>query len=282
MLGLPACSSFFGTSGTPTPSRPTPTPAPPTATPPPLAAIVNNEFITQAEFEAELDRYRSAQQALGRAVSDGEAGQTVLEDLVAQVLLSQAARAEGFDLTEGMLRAREEALAAQIGGEAALSQWKSDHHYTDESFHLALKRAVEAAWMRDKIIADVPETAEQVHIRQILTYNQETADRVLQQLNSGADFDELALLYDPNTRGELGWVPRGYLLDAGVEEAAFSLEVGAYSEVIQTPAGFHILTVLERDPRHPLSPDALLTMQEQALQAWLQNRREQSDIDRIP
>jgi peptidyl-prolyl cis-trans isomerase C len=273
---------LFGTPGTPTPVQPTLTTAPPTATPPPLAATVNGEYITLAEFEAELERYQSARQALGRTISDEAARETVLEDLIAQVLLAQGARQAEFELTESALESRVEALAAQIGGPEALSRWLSDHHYTDESFRLALKRAAEAAWMRDKIIADVPLTAEQVHIRQILTYNQETADNVLAQLNGGADFNELAALYDPNTRGELGWVPRGYLLDMQIEEAAFSLEVGAYSEVIVTPAGFHILTVLDRDPQHPLSPDALLRMQELALQEWLARSRAHSDIDLSP
>ena len=41
----------------------------------------------------------------------------------------------------------------------------------------------------------------------------------LMQLNGGADFDELALRADPLTRGDLGWVPRGYLLEPGIEEA---------------------------------------------------------------
>jgi hypothetical protein len=31
---------------------------------------------------------------------------------------------------------------------------------------------------------------------------------------------------DPLTRGDLGWVPRGYLLDEKIEEAAFGLQVG--------------------------------------------------------
>jgi len=283
-LSLTACASFFGTSGTPTPSEPTPTPVPPTPTPPPLAATVNGEHITEAEYEAELQRYRSAQQELGRTVSDQEARLIVLEDLIAQVLLAQGAQEAGFDLTESALQSRVEALAAQVGGDAALSGWISDHGYTDESFRLALKRSVKAAWMRDKIVADVPLAAEQVHIQQILSYNEEDALQVLEQLDGGADFDELAgsPFYDPTTRGELGWVPRAYLLDENIEEAAFSLEVGAYSSVIETPAGFHIIKVLERDPEHPLSPDALLTLQEKAVRDWLLQQREQSDIDLTP
>jgi parvulin-like peptidyl-prolyl isomerase len=110
-----------------------------------------------------------------------------------------------------------------------------------------------------------------------LTYNLDDARAAFEQLKAGADFDELAALYDPPTRGELGWIPRGYLLDPEADEVVFALETGAYSDVIETDAGFHIFKVIERGVQ-PLSPDALLTMQEQALRDWLTERRAQSEV----
>lgn len=277
-IGLSACSSpLMGATSTPTVSVPTSSPVPPTATPPPSAAVVNGEYITLVEFEAELGRYQAAQAALGLTITDEEARQAVLDELIAQVLLAQAARREGFTLTEADLQSRLDGLASQSGGVETLVKWESDHGYTDESFRAALKRSAEAAWMRDKIIANVPASADQVHIQQILTYNDADARQVLEQLKGGADFAKLAALYDPVTRGELGWVPRGYLLDVAVEEAAFSLAVGAYSEVIATPAGFHIVMVLEH-AEHPLSPDARLTLQGLALTDWVRLQREQGEI----
>ncbi|MFZ5821169.1 MAG: peptidylprolyl isomerase, partial [Chloroflexota bacterium] len=143
-------------------------------------------------------------------------------------------------------------------------------------------RAAEAAWMRDKIIAAVPPTAEQVHAQQILLYNDEAAREAAGQLAAGADFAELAALYDPNTRGELGWFPRGYLLEPKLEEAAFGLQAGQYSDVITSEVGFHILFVVERDPQRPLSPDAYLVTQEKALQTWLEQERAEASITLAP
>jgi parvulin-like peptidyl-prolyl isomerase len=235
-----------------------------------------------AEFEAELQRFQSAQAELQRTVSADSAREQVLEDLIAQTLLAQGARAGGFELSEAELQSRQQALAAQSGGVEALSAWKDAHGYSDESFRTALRRAVEAAWMRDRIIADVPLAVEQVHIQQILTYNEATANAVLAQLDNGTAFDDLAPIYDPITRGELGWVPRGYLLQPGLEDAAFALAVGEYSQVIATGAGFHILRLLERDPQRPLSPDARLALQELALQDWLEQERRSSEIELMP
>ncbi len=272
VLGLSACASF-APANTPTPELPTFTPVPPSATPPPSVAIVNGEYITSAEFEAEVGRYKAAQTALGLSFTDDDANKAVLEDLIAQFLLAQSAREANFTLTDAELQSRIDAL----GGADTLGAWLSAHGYDDESFRIALKRAAEAAWMRDKIIADTPTVVEQIHLRQILTYNEADANYALQQLQGGTEFDTLAALYDPITLGELGWVPRGYLLDPRADEAVFGLQAGSTSGIIQTDAGFHIFKALERSD-HPLTPDALLTVQEQALQDWVSQQRASSEI----
>jgi len=247
-----------------------------------MALTVNGEGIRLVEFDEEVARYITAQQALEKTVSSADATSAVIDDLVVQLLLAQAARADGFTLDDTTLQARIDSLAAQVGGTDALSKWKSDHEYTEQTFRSALKRAAEAAWMRDKIVMAVPSTAEQVHIQQILLYNEATAQSFLTQLNGGADFDELALEADSFTRGDLGWVPRGYLLNEKIEEAAFGLTVGGHSEVIPTDVGFHIIRILARDPEHPLSPDAYLTLQELALNKWIEEQRQQAAIVLAP
>jgi len=235
--------------------------------------MVNGEYITVAEFEAELERYKAAQTALALPFTEEDASKIVLEDLIAQMLLAQAAAQENFTLSEADLQLRMDAL----GGADSLKQWQVAHGYDDASFRVALKRSIAAAWMRDKIIAAIPTSNEQIHLRQILTYNEADAQSVLQELNAGSDFDELAALYDPVTRGELGWVPQGYLLDAHADEAVFMLQAGQVSGIVQTQAGFHIFKAVERG-EHALPPDALLTMQELALQQWLADQRAASQI----
>ncbi len=281
-LCLSACGSIIGTKPAPPPLEPTASPILPTATAQAMAATVNGEGITVADYTAELARYKSAQQTLNKNVSDADASKTVLEDLIAQVLLEQGAKAAGYEISDSALQSRMDALAAQLGATDKLSQWESDHGYTDLSFRVDLERSIDAAWMRDKIINAAPTTADQVHVQQILLYNANDAQSVLQQLQGGADFNTLAAQYDPNARGDLGWFPKGYLLDPNVEQAAFSLQVGQISSVIQTDVGYDIIKVLERDPQHPLSPDAYLAMQDQALKNWVAQQRAQANIVLAP
>lgn len=277
-LGLTACGTLFGPTIAPTLISPSLTPAPPTQTPVPMAAIVNNEGITVAEYQAELDRYQATQTALGNGVTPEEASQLVINDLVDQMLLAQGARAAGFEVNDAMLQHRLDALTEKAGGVDALVAWQSAHGYTSETFRETLRRAIAAAWMRDQVIAEVPMTIAQVHVQQILLYNEDKARKVMEQIQSGAEFEALASMYDPLTRGDLGWFPKGYLLESKIEDVAFSLQPGEISDVIVTDVGYHIIKVLVSDPQHLLSPDARLTLQNLALKDWLRQKRQQSTI----
>jgi len=190
-------------------------------------------------------------------------------------LLAQAAVESGFLVDEAMVQSRIEQL--DIGGDA-LQTWLDAHGYTDSSFRNALARSIAAAWMRDQVVSQVPKTTEQVHARQILLYNSEEADDVLNQLEAGADFETLADQYDPLLGGDLGWFPRGYLTVPELDDVVFNLSPGEYSSIIETMLGFHIVQVIEQGSAHPLNPNAYRVVQTQALEQWLLDRRAQSDI----
>src|SRR6266540_2782914 len=114
-LGLSACASSFPPEPSSTPQA-TSTPEPPTATPEPMTLTVNGDGVTLVDFNAEVQRYLTSQQALGKTVSTEEATATVKDDLTAQLLLAEAARTNGFTLDDTALQNRIAALAGQVGG----------------------------------------------------------------------------------------------------------------------------------------------------------------------
>jgi peptidyl-prolyl cis-trans isomerase C len=225
-----------------------------------------------AEYQAELARFRAAS-GTGMATYGEE---KVLEDMIDQLLMAQAAYEAGFVVDEQLVQKRIDQLNV---GEGALTEWLAAHGYTEATFREALARAIAAAWLRDQVAGQVPETADQVHARQILRYTAEEANEVYAELESGVDFETLAAEYAPLTQGDLGWFPRGYLSEPALSEAAFSLEPGAYSSVIETRLGYHILQVLDRETQRPLTFDARQVLQLQALNEWLQEFRDQSEIN---
>lgn len=257
---------------------PTDTPIPPTPTPISLAATVNGDPITLEAFEREKANLEAALAEFGGDLTEDEIRQRVMDALVEELLLAQGAAEAGFLVTEEAVQARLDALALEAGGSDALAAWQEAHGYTARSFREALARAIAAAWMRDQILSSVPETAEQVRVRQILLYNSEEAQQVLAQLRAGTDFGELARAYDPQGLGELGWVSRGGLVESELEPVVFSLEPGEISDVTETRLGYHILQVMEREAERPLDTQTRQILQAQALEDWLSARREASEV----
>jgi peptidyl-prolyl cis-trans isomerase C len=252
-------------------------PATPTPTLIPLAAVVNGEELTLAEYEAELTRYQSALDDDGAQIEQDDE-MRVLEDLINQILLAQGAVQMGYGVEEEAIQTRLSELISAAGGESQFNTWLQENEYTRESFRKALERSMLGAWMRDQILAEIPELAEQVHVRQIILYNADQANQVFAELESGREFATLIAIYEPVTQGDLGWFPRGFLPHTEIEEAAFNLQPGEYSQVIETSVGFHIIQVLERDQDRPLSPEARLVWKEKGLQEWMALQHEASDI----
>ncbi|WP_322793068.1 peptidylprolyl isomerase [Bellilinea sp.] len=261
------------------PARPTHIPTV-TATPEPLALIVNGEGIPRREFEASLLQLQQADQELGIQRSEEERIRLVVNDLIEQTLLAQAARASGFAVDDAQLENRIQQLIAETGDQQVFQDWMNQNGYEDLMvFRFALRRAMEAARQRDQLAASLPAQVEQVKARQIVVRLRSTADSLYRQLQAGADFATLAFQYDPLTGGDLGWFPRGFLTIPAVEEAAFSLQPGEYSNVIESTLGYHIIQVEERDESYPLSSEARLTLQEKLIQEWLNQQRAAAQIE---
>ncbi|MFN2599453.1 MAG: peptidylprolyl isomerase, partial [Pyrinomonadaceae bacterium] len=76
------------------------------------------------------------------------------------------------------------------------------------------------------------------------------AEDVLKRARAGEDFGALAKEYSGDTAnkdkgGDLGWFKRGAMVKS-FEDAAFALQPGQISDVVESPFGFHIIKMQER------------------------------------
>ncbi len=106
-------------------------------------------------------------------------------------------------------------------------------------------------------IGTIPEKVTIFHIFQNPKANEklkkkfyDKAAALLDSIKSGRDFSELAIKYsdDPGSAaqgGDLGFVKKGVFYPE-FEEAAFKLNVGEISGVVESPVGFHIIQMLEK------------------------------------
>ena len=167
-------------------TNPTAAPVQPTQTPEEaLAARVNGQPILLVDFERERER-----RALGLTVEPATAAAfdaAVLQTMIDQALIEQAAEREGIAVTDEEVEAElaiQRDIAAQNG--QSLEEILAAQMYTVDEYREALRDMLLAQKVSE-VVAPVSPMAEQVHSRHILVADEATARMLLDQLNQGAD-----------------------------------------------------------------------------------------------
>jgi len=150
-----------------------------------------------------------------------------------------------------------------------------------------LRTALERSLLQDKVQAaigqeQVPDTQEQIHAQQIQVASADLANDLRTQLQNGADFALLAQQKSTDTAtrdkgGDMGWFGHGTQTQA-IENAAFALQPGQLSDLIQDTNGYRIIQVLERDPARPVPADQLATQRQKAFSDWLSAQRSSQSV----
>jgi len=123
---------------------------------------------------------------------------------------------------------------------------------------------------------------------------EEEAKEILAQLQSGADFAELAKEHSTDTAskekgGDLDYFTRGEMT-AEFEKAAFSLPVGQISDVVKTDYGYHIIKVTDKQPaKEATLEESREKVREQLfnekisarMSKWLTEAKEKADIKKF-
>ena len=274
----------------PPPVAATSTPVPPTPTPTePLAAQVNGQPITLADFDRELARFAAVQPPQAALAADASA--RVLDALIERELILQAAAAEGVVVSDEAVAQRLADLKATYATPAEFDAWLQSVGYTEEEFRAALAAELVTGEMAARLAAGVPDTAEQVRARYIQLDDATLAQQVLDRARAGDDFAFLAQQNSVDRvtaeiGGDLGFFAPGSLLVPEVEAAAFALQPEAISDLIAVTdaAGkttYYIVQMTEREADRPLSMDAYQAALQAAFDAWLADLHAAATIERL-
>jgi len=197
-----------------------------------ILATIDSEKITMEEFTKELDKIPMNMKML---VATQSGKKNYLDRLIVKKLLLREAKKEKIE-NEKEFQDRLTDIKDQLLLESLLKKKiTADLKATDEDLKKYYNTHREQ-FRRPK----------EINTRHILLKNEEDAKQMLEKLQKGEDFIELAKAYsiDPNaktTGGELGYYPKGSLVPE-YEEAAFKLaKVGQISGIVKTKFGFHII-----------------------------------------
>lgn len=102
---------------------------------------------------------------------------------------------------------------------------------------------------------------EEVHARHILVATEDEAKAIKAELDGGKDFAQLAQekSTDPSAKqngGDLGFFAKGMMVKP-FEDAAFTMEVGAISNPVQSDFGWHVIKLEEKRTSQPPSMEQI-------------------------
>lgn len=288
------------------------------------AAIVNGSGIHLDELEEELTLISGQMAAQGQPVTEAQKDdfrRRVLDSMISRMLLLEEAESEGIEVSDEeldsqMTRIRgqfqsdeeyEDALAAQNLTPERLRKDLKDNLIIQE----LLKKEVEdkvtvtddeaiAYYDNNTVQFKQPEQVKASHI--IVTLEEGAGEEekaearakiedILSRLEGGKDFAELAeeVSEGPSASrgGDLGYFGRGQMVKS-FEDAAFALESGELSGIVETQFGYHIIKVTDRkesstigyeEVKNQIKDFLIQQKQSEAFDTYLQNLKDNAEIE---
>ncbi len=136
-------------------------------------------------------------------------------------------------------------MESQLEGKIKVTEEDAKKHYSENQKEFETPDQVRAS----HILIDLKPTAANVDPNEAKAQAQAKAQNLLEQIKGGADFAELAKTHSscPSSAkgGDLGFFGRGDMVEP-FEKAAFSLEPGQISDVVETKFGYHIIKLTDR------------------------------------
>ncbi|MFW5843189.1 MAG: peptidylprolyl isomerase [Spirochaetota bacterium] len=292
-------------------------------------AEINGEAVLRSEFESAFERSRRQMAQQNPTATDTQLTDTQLNELRAQVLnnlidreiLFQESITEGFGISEQRIDLELESIRGQFATQEEYQQALDNLGVTEAELEVDIAKSLAIQGLLEEEVLGSLEVSEeeargfyeenaqlftqpdQVRARHILISTEglegdaaaearSRAEDLLEELGEGADFAELAQEHSEGPSapqgGDLGLFGRGQMV-APFEEAAFALEEGEISGIVETQFGFHIIQVTEKVAGGPvpfeevqgdINQFMLQQKQGEAVQEYVDALREEAEIVR--
>ncbi|MGR9045901.1 MAG: peptidylprolyl isomerase [Gammaproteobacteria bacterium] len=225
-------------------------------------AVVNGHYISKATL-----------QTLENEIAERSHGQSfpkekLIEELIRRELLVQDALHKQLDKSPEMQERFEQAKRSLLS-QAALQDFLKSNPVTDEELKAEYEKNVGG------------ENSLEFKARHILVKTEDEAKKLIEELNKGANFEELAKTHSTGPSGpqggDLGWFIASQMVTP-FSEAVIALENGKYTaDPVETQFGWHV--ILREDSR-PQTVPPLAAVKEQLL-PFLQRQKVQDMLEKL-
>ncbi|MGI6703926.1 MAG: SurA N-terminal domain-containing protein [Clostridia bacterium] len=284
-------------------------------------AEVNGYVITKEEFNRSFELYRTTYESqygtdIWNKDIDGKKFIDVVKEQVAEKLITdrlvlEDAEEEGIEVTDAEVDQEVKAIKDYFDDEKKYLDFLASQNLSEEEFTAQVRQDLVIGKYRQRVVEPVTVSEEDikkyydenpkefkndtVKASHILLDARDEAEEVLAKAKAGEDFGALAAKYSveqgaETTKGDLGEFGYGYMVEP-FEKAAFALEEGEISDIVETQFGFHIIKVYEKTVVEPIpfeeardDIEAMLTyyQQEEKYIEEVTKLREQADIKIYP
>jgi peptidyl-prolyl cis-trans isomerase C len=254
-------------------------------------ATVNGVEISQEDFDREIRRVQARLRSSARSPGASELGQIrkeVLDSLVARELLYQESQRKGIKVESKTVDQQFEAMKKRFPDEAEFKKALESMSYSEATLRSQLERDQAVMVLIDQQFTekltvsneevkayydnhkDSFKKPEQVKASHILIKAESQADEsrktgarkklemIQGKLQKGEDFGTLAKEYSEGPSnvkgGDLGYFSRGQMVKP-FEDAAFALQPGEVSGIVETRFGYHLIKVTDKTPETTLGFD---------------------------
>ena len=256
-------------------------------------ALVNGVAISQELFNIAMTPYQEQIDALGEGSITPErlteVKTMVLENLISAELLYQESQKEKIKVQENEINDVFNEQKAQFASEDKFNERLKHYNFSESTFKdqirigLTIQRFIDNKFAQAVNISDEevkkyydenpsyfqePEKARASHIMIMVDSDADQArkdaakkqlEEVLKRLKAGEDFAALAKevsqdTYSKDNGGDLDYFYRGQMVQA-FEDAAFALNPGEISNVVETEYGYHIIKLTDKKDAKTITLD---------------------------
>ncbi len=252
-----------------------------------VKAKVNDKVITQKEYDEHLAVYKKmAESQYGEGAWDKEIseGQTIgsyyestlLDQLISDLLLVDAAEKEGITVSDEDLKGELDNFKTYLDTDEKYKEFLTNYGMSEEYLKESIRKEylinhylsikIESLQPTDeelKTLFNDLKMNETVKASHILVKTEDEAKAVIDRLNKGESFEDLAkeLSIDTGSAAKGGDLDYFEYVDMvqPFSEAAFNMEVGEISEPVQSEYGYHIIKVTDKKVDNEVTPETKKT-----------------------
>lgn len=273
-----------------------------------LLAKVDGEEITEDQLNNEYEVLKNiytkqfGEDAMTQKGEDGRSREEILkEQILEKIIMEMVIEKESEDIdiavSDEEIEGKVEEYIVMTGGEEKFNEFLDSNDLTRDYFIENLRKEILVSKHKEYFISKTEvsdeeakdffeknkENLEVIRASHILLKTEDQANQVLDKINTGEVFEELAkeLSLDKASAllgGDLGYFTKGSRI-AGFEDVAFGLEEDELSDVVETEVGYHIIKLTDRkDTIEELEDEIKMVLKEEKYKEEKNRLKEKSKI----